>query len=599
MSRLLQRTLVVFGLLGAAACSDLLQPSEQAPFAQFEIIDGSNTGVDGFHFLGQLAPSTAPPSFTGVFDGTRTPTARICQLVNEACLTPDLVTFPVDSIEVDTQEEQYKAKWRKKDYDLEVGEVYRVIVELDGFALGHADLVITKGNDGREVQNTLTGESVTTNANGAIPIHFRIEAGLTIETNLVARYPFDGNAMDATGNGHDGIVEGASLAPDRFGAPQSAYSFDGVNDRIRVPHDADLNFEGDFTMAAWVLTDALTTANNFVVAKGVNTSVHEYGLYFQNGENEASMSVNNAAASNLNLSSSFAVPTDEWTHVAIVAESDTLKLYINGEGIAERVYTYASTTEDMFFGFLSPQYYFGSIDEIYLFDRALAAGEVRELCDLPSVCQIGDLVAHYPFGGGFGDASTNGLDGTPFGGIGFGPDRFGNASSALSLDGTDDWVSIGNDPRLNLGGEYSISVWVISNSTPIGDNEILGKGVGLGTSGYPGTHEYAMWTTNGQNWPRGSANTVFTRAGWDQPISHTEWTHLVFTMDAGTGRLYVNGQLETVSSIPTATHTSASLSIGQFAGLFYTGLIDDVRIYDRTLSAAEAVALCDVSAICG
>lgn len=53
-------------------------------------------------------------------------------------------------------------------------------------------------------------------------------------TGLVASYPFNGNAIDESGNGNDGTVYGAVLTADRFGNPDSAYAFVGVNDYIDV-----------------------------------------------------------------------------------------------------------------------------------------------------------------------------------------------------------------------------------------------------------------------------------------------------------------------------------------------------------------------------
>ncbi len=55
-----------------------------------------------------------------------------------------------------------------------------------------------------------------------------------INANLMACYPFDGNANDMSGNLHHGIVNGATLTSDRFGNPSSVYQFDGVNDYINI-----------------------------------------------------------------------------------------------------------------------------------------------------------------------------------------------------------------------------------------------------------------------------------------------------------------------------------------------------------------------------
>ena len=54
---------------------------------------------------------------------------------------------------------------------------------------------------------------------------------------LVAYYPFNGNADDESGYGNDASVIGATLTADRFGNPESAYSFDGLNDYVKASAD--------------------------------------------------------------------------------------------------------------------------------------------------------------------------------------------------------------------------------------------------------------------------------------------------------------------------------------------------------------------------
>lgn len=57
---------------------------------------------------------------------------------------------------------------------------------------------------------------------------------------LVAQYDFTGNADDASGNGNNGTVNGATLTTDRFGNSNSAYSFDGVDDHIATAFSGPL-----------------------------------------------------------------------------------------------------------------------------------------------------------------------------------------------------------------------------------------------------------------------------------------------------------------------------------------------------------------------
>ena len=70
--------------------------------------------------------------------------------------------------------------------------------------------------------------------------------------SLVAYYPFNGNANDESGNGNDGVVNGATLTTDRFGNVNSAYSFDGVDDWINAPNSGLPDADESRTLTAWV-----------------------------------------------------------------------------------------------------------------------------------------------------------------------------------------------------------------------------------------------------------------------------------------------------------------------------------------------------------
>ncbi len=73
-------------------------------------------------------------------------------------------------------------------------------------------------------------------------------------TGLAAYYPFSGNANDFSGNGHHGIVYGATLTDDRYGRANNAYQFNGAGDYIRVPYSNTLSFPHDLSVAAWIKT---------------------------------------------------------------------------------------------------------------------------------------------------------------------------------------------------------------------------------------------------------------------------------------------------------------------------------------------------------
>jgi hypothetical protein len=76
-----------------------------------------------------------------------------------------------------------------------------------------------------------------------------------LTNGLVAYYPFNGNADDASGNGKTGIVSGPSLTSDRFGNPNRAYSF--IRDQtITSLTKVGISGNSDRTISAWIKSDS-------------------------------------------------------------------------------------------------------------------------------------------------------------------------------------------------------------------------------------------------------------------------------------------------------------------------------------------------------
>ena len=98
---------------------------------------------------------------------------------------------------------------------------------------------------------------------------------------LVCWFPFNGSSNDASGNGHNGVVLGATLTNDRHETPNAAYHFDGSDDFIFVPDHPDLRLGNtSFTISAWVLADELSDLQaHSVISK--RTGSGNLGYLFQ------------------------------------------------------------------------------------------------------------------------------------------------------------------------------------------------------------------------------------------------------------------------------------------------------------------------------
>ena len=97
------------------------------------------------------------------------------------------------------------------------------------------------------------------------------------------------------------------------------------------------------------------------------------------------------------------------------------------------------------------------MDDIKIYNTTLSSAEVNKLYQ----SEKDGLVAYYPFNGNASDESGNGYDGTEFGGVAPTTDRFGNADSAYSFDGVDDFVTIPSAPfNFSSQSALTVSAWV-------------------------------------------------------------------------------------------------------------------------------------------
>jgi serine protease len=171
------------------------------------------------------------------------------------------------------------------------------------------------------------------------------------------------------------------------------------------------------------------------------------------------------------------------------------------------------------------------------------------------------------------------------------PTQFTNPFS-LSFDGVDDSLSIPHNASLNAF-PISVSAW-FKTTQATRYHGIINKYTSASYSGY----QIYLADGNLYAWYfRDRANCVWDGArGLNAGIvNNGAWHHVVFTVDASGGKLFLNGVLKASRSwagSAGATTTSQNLHFGRYPGSkFFNGLIDDVRIYARALAPSEISSL--------
>lgn len=155
----------------------------------------------------------------------------------------------------------------------------------------------------------------------------------------------------------------------------------------------------------------------------------------------------------------------------------------------------------------------------------------------------------------------------------------GKVDNALDFDGTDDYLDIGSNSKLDIVGPITVSLWVKLTSNK--DHNVLSKYT-AGTSGYgvyidPSRKFYARHDGLASD-ATASTNT----------LNLNTFYHLAYTYDGTTLVMYIDNQIET--SVPLAggiVLNANSLKIGRFttAGVNYvSGVLDDIRIFNTALN---------------
>ncbi|MEW6592808.1 MAG: DUF2341 domain-containing protein, partial [Candidatus Hadarchaeota archaeon] len=159
----------------------------------------------------------------------------------------------------------------------------------------------------------------------------------------------------------------------------------------------------------------------------------------------------------------------------------------------------------------------------------------------------------------------------------------GRSGQALSFDGVNDLVTVGNQPSLNFGtGDFSLSVWM--RTTHPNSSFFIGKGAtdrpGYGVAHWGGNVSFSV--TFGSS---GFSRVAFP----DAQVVDGDWHLVTAVREAGSLKLYIDGELAAGPSGPQVADISSGSDfiIGATAGYFYRGELDDAMVYGRALSADE------------
>ena len=206
----------------------------------------------------------------------------------------------------------------------------------------------------------------------------QIEAQNNLTNGLLAYYPFNGNAYDASGNGQTGVVNGATLAVDRFGITNAAYSFSGSQNWIDLPFGTG-NYTS-ITYSAWVL---FTNYNNYGAILGSRSANGNFKGLVTTDQGlllDCSPEIYNLN----NLANQALVADGHWHHVCGICDGVRMQIFFDGVCKfyqAQPAYTF-QIGANFIIGWDTTYYtrfFKGLIDDVRFYNRALSSNEVAQL----------------------------------------------------------------------------------------------------------------------------------------------------------------------------------------------------------------------------
>ena len=383
-----------------------------------------------------------------------------------------------------------------------------------------------------------------------------------------------------------------------------ALDFDGSNDYVDAGNDSSL-ITADNTSCAWVdiTGDGGATYLNIV---GINNQGYELNYVPSTDKFDYWVQTSAGWGNSPAVSIGTYTASNSWIHVCGVYDGAIHKLYVNG--VAQ---TDGDRTGDISYN-PSPYLWIGDdnsntpftgqIDEVRVYNRALSAEEINRLYKATSGTKISKpnlstgLVGYWNFDVHAG--GTNVVDLSGFGNDGamtlmdpltdWVDGKVG--SGALDFDGSDDYVDMGSQPNLRFNnGNFTIAGWV-KPDVITGTNTLTANYVDTNKGYFFGIYNSKLGYYSNA-WK--SANTT---------LSTGIWYHIAIIIDSsGNYIMYLNGVSDGsgASTLPaTGEETFKIGAYGLNGGLGrFNGQIDEVRVYNRALSAEEIELLYNLGSL--
>jgi len=416
------------------------------------------------------------------------------------------------------------------------------------------------------------------------------------DPNLVSYWELNENFKDTMGL-NNGTPSGDIV--NATGISSGAMRFDGAGDKIEISGAKDIledtTASGMYTVSAWINPNSITGSHPIVAAR------RNDNFFFAQVDDGLKLMFNDEY-----IYESGVFETNNWYHVVGTEVQDganfNATLYINGKFIGSDSLTRTGIGNvNLWIGYEDRfgETFNGTIDEVLIYDKALTASEVQELykagltqhANANVTLQTRTATSYNVSDAGLvglwglnGDANDElGVNnGTEVNQVTYN-ESYGIVGKGADFAGSDDYISINESWDDGITGNISVSLWF--------KTDVLG------------TYNYLLSNRNSDD----GISVIHRQAGQLQILggdmdvsllSNTivgldSWHHFVGVVDVNNeAYVYMDGNLDNTQSGISGNYgiSSNNLYIGarpDTASYEHNGKIDEVRIYNRSLSAAE------------
>ena len=398
-----------------------------------------------------------------------------------------------------------------------------------------------------------------------------------LSQGLDAHYKFDNNLEDETVNNNDLALYSGTISYSTVTSGDECLNLNGLS-RVRSVNVYNNTTYTEIAISLWFKASS-TTNDLQIICQGAEMG---FGIYIQANTGKL-LGFVDGSSSNSYVSST-SVVNNEWHHVVVQSNGTTTFMYLDGvlDGSLQEPLSVGNGDTDnrLFFGRsnLNAYPFTGSINECRIYRRMLDVCEIHELYG----GSTSQPKAHFSFENSLDDVSGNNNDfvssGTPVTYIGSG----NNTGNAISFNGNN-VLSSANPFDNSSYSELSVSVWLKTTTiNSVFQNVVQGAFLGFGLYMEANTGKIIGFADGS------------VAGGYVSSISVADgvWHHIVLRSNGSTTSMYIDGIYDGSITENLLVGNGASnnrIFLGKTnQGVYpFTGLMDELMIFDRALSDCE------------